>query len=194
MGPKYIPLSGQIKLGTTLFVLLVDLFFLTTVDGGSWLAGLLVDADVLSLFFVARTGSGSGSLANGERFLLSIFPSGARRLSKLDLSLYSGLSSLRDSVTPVRRREDTEGDGDAGVKVQIDWLVSVLSRMPFEMRAIRKEDKKRLEGLCSCDGSEVKVARKRRRVQQRLSSDLRDDDDDDDDADRNAGEQCACWR
>jgi hypothetical protein len=50
----------------------------------------------------------------------SIFPFDARRVIELDFSLYSCLSSFRDSVTPVRRREDTEGDGDAGVKVQID--------------------------------------------------------------------------
>ena len=36
------------------------------------------------------------------------------------LSLYSSSRRLRNSsVTPVRRREDTEGDGDAGVEVQI---------------------------------------------------------------------------
>jgi hypothetical protein len=62
----------------------------------------------------------------------AIFPSGARR-KLVDLSLNSRLSSLRDSGTPVRRREDTEGDGNAGVKVQIDWLEGVLSRMPFEV-------------------------------------------------------------
>jgi len=50
----------------------------------------------------------------------SIFPFDVRSAIELDFSLYSRLSSFRDSVTPVRRREDTEGDGDAGVKVQID--------------------------------------------------------------------------
>lgn len=50
----------------------------------------------------------------------SIFPFDARSAIELNFSLYSGPSSFRDSVTPVRRREDTEGDGDAGVKVQID--------------------------------------------------------------------------
>jgi hypothetical protein len=50
----------------------------------------------------------------------SIFPFDARSGIELDFSLYSRASSFRDSVTPVRRREDTEGDGDAGVKVQID--------------------------------------------------------------------------
>lgn len=55
-----------------------------------------------------------------ERGLSSVFPFDARSVIELNFSLYSGLSSFRDSVTPVRRREDTEGDGDAGVKVQID--------------------------------------------------------------------------
>lgn len=50
----------------------------------------------------------------------SIFPFDARSAIELNFSLYSRVSSFRDSVTPVRRREDTEGDGDAGVKVQID--------------------------------------------------------------------------
>lgn len=55
-----------------------------------------------------------------ERGRSSIFPFDARSAIELNFSLYSRLSSFRDSVTPVRRREDTEGDGDAGVKVQID--------------------------------------------------------------------------
>lgn len=76
----------------------------------------------------------------------SIFPFDARSGIELDFSLYSRLSSFRDSVTPVRRREDTEGDGDAGVKVQIDGLYGVLSRMPFELlKTTRKVDKKRLD-------------------------------------------------
>lgn len=50
----------------------------------------------------------------------SIFPFAVRSVIELNFSLYSRVSSFRDSVTPVRRREDTEGDGDAGVKVQID--------------------------------------------------------------------------
>lgn len=53
---------------------------------------------------------------------LSIFPFDVRSAIELNFSLYSRLSSFRDSVTPVRRREDTEGDGDAGVKVQIGGL------------------------------------------------------------------------
>lgn len=69
----------------------------------------------------------------GKRSTSSIFPSDARSAIDFNLSFYSRLSSLRDSVTPVRRREDTEGDGYTGFKVQIDCPLSVLSRMPFEL-------------------------------------------------------------
>jgi hypothetical protein len=65
----------------------------------------------------------------------SIFPFDVRRTIEIDFSLYSfgGKSSLRNSVTPVRRREDTERDGDTGVKVQIGCPLAVFSRMPFEL-------------------------------------------------------------
>lgn len=69
----------------------------------------------------------------GKRSTCSIFPSDARSAIDLNLSFYSSLSSLRDSVTPVRRREDTEGDGDTRLKVQIDCPLGVFSRMPFEL-------------------------------------------------------------
>lgn len=69
----------------------------------------------------------------GKRSTSSIFPSDARSVIDFNLSFYSRLSSLRDSVTPVRRREDTEGDGYTGFKVQIDCPLRVLSRMPFEL-------------------------------------------------------------
>ena len=81
----------------------------------------------------------------GKRSTSSIFPSDARSGFDVNLSFYSSLSSLRDSVTPVRRREDTEGDGYARPKVQIDCPLGVLSRMPFELlKTTRKVDKKRL--------------------------------------------------
>lgn len=38
------------------------------------------------------------------------------------------------SVTPVRRREDTEGDGNASVKVQIGDSAGVFSQRPFGAR------------------------------------------------------------
>lgn len=79
----------------------------------------------LDFFLSHRSGKGSRTS--------SIFPFDARSTIEIDFSLYSRLSSFRDSVTPVRRREDTEGDRDTGVKVQIDGLLSVFSRMPFEL-------------------------------------------------------------
>lgn len=75
----------------------------------------------------------------------SIFPSDARSAIEIDFSLYSGLSSLRDSVTPVRRREDTEGDGDARLKVQIDCLwASFLECLSNCLKQPERRDKKRL--------------------------------------------------
>lgn len=72
------------------------------------------------LFLHLRSGKGSRTS--------SIFPFDARSTFEIDFSLYSSLSSFRGSVTPVRRREDTEGDGDTGVKVQIaGWSSLCLS-------------------------------------------------------------------
>lgn len=85
-------------------------------------------------FFLSVNRSGKGSRTS------SIFPFDARSTIEIDFSLYSSLSSFRDSVTPVRRREDTEGDWDTGVKVQIDGLLSVFSRMPFELSLNNSKD------------------------------------------------------
>lgn len=77
----------------------------------------------------------------------SIFPSGARSIF-FDLSLYGSLRSLRDSVAPVRRREDTEGNGDASVKVQIDWLsgasflVSLSKLLKITIRKTKEKTKR----------------------------------------------------
>jgi len=77
---------------------------------------------------------------------LRIFPFDARSTIELDFSLYSRLSSFRDSVTPVRRREDTEGDRDAGVKVQIDGCpTSFLECLSNCSRQLERLDKKRLK-------------------------------------------------
>jgi hypothetical protein len=62
--------------------------------------------------------------------LFVTFPSDARSLRReLDFTLYLDLGSCLfcDSVTPIRGREDTEGDRDASVKVQIGWSRGVLS-------------------------------------------------------------------
>ncbi|KAE8147885.1 hypothetical protein BDV25DRAFT_26117 [Aspergillus avenaceus] len=72
----------------------------------------------------------------------SIFPFDVRRTIEIDFFLYSCRckSRLRNSVTPVRRREDTEGDGDAGVEVQIGCPSGVFSRMPSELLRNNSKD------------------------------------------------------
>jgi hypothetical protein len=136
----YVPFTGQINLGSVVASLVrfvTGSVVVVVVDS----RGAIFVSDAEIDFFLSvdtRVGErGRGS---------SIFPFDARSGIELDFSLYSRLSSFRDSVTPVRRREDTEGDGDAGVKVQIDGLYGVLSRMPFELlKTTRKVDKKRLD-------------------------------------------------
>jgi hypothetical protein len=83
---------------------------------------LLVDTNILTFLCAALTLTTTISNLDID-LLTSIFPSDARSARRSDYTLYRcGLSgSLSGSVTPVRRREDTDGDGDAGVKVQIDW-------------------------------------------------------------------------
>jgi hypothetical protein len=105
---------------TIVGTVLVAIFF---VDGEVLLVAVrlarvraVLDVDV-DLFFSVSSG-----IRQPFSAVSSIFPSGARSMF-FDLSLYDSLRSLRDSVAPVRRREDTEGDGDASVKVQIDWLL-----------------------------------------------------------------------
>lgn len=69
----------------------------------------------------------------------SIFPSGALGATLvLDFFLYLGGGSIfGSSVTPVRRREDTDRNGDAGVKVQFDRLGAPQLSLPFGSRESR---------------------------------------------------------
>lgn len=80
--------------------------------------------------------------------LTSIFPSDARSARRFDYALYlccfSG--SLNRSVTPVRRREDTDGNWDAGVKVQIAWLYG---RLTLEFLSMLKGRREKTKGLKS---------------------------------------------
>lgn len=65
-----------------------------------WIARtLFVDSGV---FETTAGESFVGTETNVDFFLSSIFPSDARSAIEIDFSFYSGLSSLRDSVTPVR--------------------------------------------------------------------------------------------
>lgn len=94
---------------------------------------LLLSHAEFDLFLGLRRGKGSRNP--------SIFPFDVRRTIDLDFSLYSLLSSFRNSVTPVRRREDTEGDGDTGVKVQIAGRM--VFSMPFELSLNNSKDSRK---------------------------------------------------
>lgn len=118
------PLSGKFyfwkmwRTVTAFFFLFVDVNFLSTAR--SAVEVFFADGDlflfVLGTFLAIGKGGGEGRVAS-----LVTFPSDARSpRRKVGFSFYSNLSSLFDSVAPVRRREDTEGDRDSGVKVQID--------------------------------------------------------------------------
>ncbi len=97
---------------------------------------------VMALFFFSVRGTVTVVFTIVRIFLLFrgsgvaasvIFPSNAYALSlKIGLSFYLdrgmfGSDSCVSVAVPIGRREDTEGDRDAGVKVQIDWSRSVLS-------------------------------------------------------------------
>lgn len=129
------PLSGQLNFWEA--VLTISIFFLVYcyvfLAAGAAGTVLFVNLDVF--FLVAGTILAAwkrGGEGRVTRFV--IFPSDARSSSgrKVGLSCYSDTSSLCCSVAPVRRREDTEGNRDSGVKVQIAWSEGVLSRMPSE--------------------------------------------------------------
>lgn len=90
---------------------------------------LFVDTNIFSFLFLLVS-TGAVVPVFDIDFLTSILPSGACSARRADLTLYlCGLRGgcLGRSVTPVRRREDTNGNGDAGVKVQIDWLYGRLT-------------------------------------------------------------------
>jgi hypothetical protein len=87
----------------------------------------LIDADLLLKPGVAAVG-GDGC-CEGFKMLFVTFPSDVRSLRrKLDFSFYLDFCRFfGDSVTPIRGREDTEGDRYAGVKVQVGWSRGVPS-------------------------------------------------------------------
>ena len=171
-----VPFTGELNFGKVLIVgslstlvrrvllivLLLKLLLLLVLLGLLGLVLVLLSVELLRVLFLnARAlflshtefdlfllGCGKGS---GSR-TLSIFPFDARRTIEIDFSLYSFLSSFRDSVTPVRRREDTEGDGDTGVKVQIAGLM--VFSMPFELSLNNSKDsRKDLGGEVFLEGS-----------------------------------------
>lgn len=116
------PLSGKFYFWkvwwTVTAFFFVDVDFLLTARSAVEL--FFADGDlflfVLGTFLAVGKSGREGRVAS-----LVTFPSDARSpRRKVGFSFYSSLSSLFDSVAPVRRREDTEGDRDSGVKVQID--------------------------------------------------------------------------
>jgi hypothetical protein len=123
---KNIPITRELYLW---LVFVVAVAFLVDSSWSRLVATVFGDANVN---FFLSVGTGVRQLLSSS-YTNSIFPSDARSGIDVDLSFYSCLSSLRDSVTPVRRREDTEGDGYARLKVQIDCPLGVLSRMPLDL-------------------------------------------------------------
>lgn len=98
---------------------------------------LFVNADVL--FAAGTSGVVDVDLVS---FKSSISPSDARGTTLLDFALYPGSGSgfLGSSVTPVRRREDTDWNGDTGVKVQIVWIGASQLSNPFRGKADESQD------------------------------------------------------
>lgn len=142
-----------------------DILFST--EFNFWVSSItfLVDTDVFfpsgSLLLAAWTvgfPGGDVELFPGES---SIFPSDARGLlSGVRFYLCKGGRRLLCGilgVTPVRRREDTDGDGDSGVKVQIDQTRGVSnSRVTFRQSRVRDFLGKKEEGEGEGDGGGVR--------------------------------------
>lgn len=120
---------------------LVVLFVVLAVDTGTAVTFLFTcDMD---LFFVAVLAA-RREVGGGLRGRVLTFPSGFL-VRKVDLNLLMGLGGclyLSCLVVLVRRREDAEGNGYSGFKIQIADLMGarVLSSTTF--RVVRKEDKK----------------------------------------------------
>ncbi len=120
------------------------------------LISLLVDVNLLSFSFLPV---GTSVSEFDVDLLTSIFPSDARSARRSDYALYlCGLSSggLSGSVTPVRRREDTDGNGDAGVKVQIAGLYG---RLALEFLSGLKGRREKTEGFESSGGKKGRFGR-----------------------------------
>jgi hypothetical protein len=98
------------------------------IPGDDDVGWLVLKALAFVVFAVRRDVGGGGDAG------FVTFPSDARSLLReVDFTLYLDFCGFCDSVTPVRGREDTERDGDAGVKVQIAWSRGVPSCKPLEL-------------------------------------------------------------
>jgi hypothetical protein len=102
----------------------VDVYFFLAAVG----LGTLLEFDGVLLLDAVLVLAVRGDVGGAGDAGFVTFPSDARSLlGEVDLSLYLEVFSFCDSVTPVRGREDTERNGDAGVKVQIAWSLGVPS-------------------------------------------------------------------
>jgi hypothetical protein len=109
----------------------------------SGLVSIFLASDVY--LFLAEFFAGAWREVGGEgRLLILSFPSDAVLLAwEMDLTLdMSRLGGFLNGVAPVRRREDAEGDRDAGVKVQVDGLLCARERLLECLSTKRKEHKK----------------------------------------------------
>lgn len=108
---------------------------------------MLLFTSYTDLFFAVTLLSARRKVDRGLRRRVLTFPSGFL-LGELDLNLFvgldsGGLSSLSGLFVFVRRREDAEGNGYSGFKIQIADLYGAkrdLLAQPFAK--LRKEDKK----------------------------------------------------
>jgi hypothetical protein len=84
---------------------------------------MLLFASYADLFFAVAISTGRKIGLGGVRRVLT-FPSGGLLWRKIELDLLVGLGGCgcRGVGLAVRRGEDAEGDGDAGLKVQGDDL------------------------------------------------------------------------
>ncbi|KAI9837628.1 MAG: hypothetical protein M1837_002936 [Sclerophora amabilis] len=119
------PLSGDLDVWVAVVVSVTIVIFLvdrkSLLPTGSAASTVVLDNGEL-LFLVVVTGAVSAAREGGRIGGVSgfaTFPSDARRRG-MGFSLYSLVGGGVNSVAPVRGREDTEGDRDFGVKVQVD--------------------------------------------------------------------------
>jgi hypothetical protein len=128
--------SAGNSVGLRLSLAFVDPDVLLATDAGR---GLFLRAEVLPVDAVGDSRREAGFVT---------FPSDARSLIReVDFSLYLDLFGFRYSVTPIRGREDTEGDRDACVKVQGDGVAAfLLECLSNRSGTGQEEDKKELLG------------------------------------------------
>jgi hypothetical protein len=132
--------AGDLELNSPAFLTDINVF---SVDWTAGLISVFLTSDVN--LFLAEFFAGAWREVGGEgRLLIVSFPSDALLFVwEIDFTLdVSRLGGLFNGVVPVRRREDAEGDRDAGVKVQVDDLEVLREQLLECLSTDRKEDKK----------------------------------------------------